>query len=103
MNTTTLTTCIALTLALHSAHAGIDYGRQIAPLFDEHCVDCHSASDADGDFALDTFASLLKGGKAGKALEPGKAQDSLLVKFLEGRSGKTGRKYQVCAQPCQNR
>lgn len=91
MKTLTVTTCIGLTMGLHSARAAVDYGKQIAPLFEEHCVDCHSASDADGDFALDTFASLLKGGKAGNAIEPGKAQDSLLVKFLEGRSGKTGK------------
>jgi len=70
----------------------IDFAAKIAPLFEEHCVDCHAAGDdADGEFALDTFEALLKGGKTGKAIEPGNAQDSLLVKFLEGRSGKTGK------------
>ena len=45
----------------------------------------------DGEFNLETFEALIKGGKAGKAIEPGNAQDSLLVKFLEGRSGKEGK------------
>ena len=81
--------CIA---ALGQAFAApVDYARQIAPLFDEHCADCHAASDPDGEFSLDSFEALLKGGKTGKALEAGKAQDSLLVKFHEGRSGKTGK------------
>jgi mono/diheme cytochrome c family protein len=70
----------------------VDFAAKIAPLFEEHCVDCHAAGDdADGEFALDTFEGLLKGGKTGKAIEPGKAHDSLLVKFLEGRSGKEGK------------
>lgn len=69
----------------------VDYAAKIVPLFEEHCVDCHSESDADGDFALHTFEALMKGGKTGPAIEPKNAQDSLLVKFLEGRSGKTGK------------
>ena len=79
-----------LTFTLH-ASAAVDYVRQIQPLWDEHCTDCHSANDADGDFALDTAAALKKGGKSGDAIVAGKADDSLLVKFLKGRSGKTGK------------
>lgn len=82
--------CIAA-LSLHAASAPVDYAGKIAPLFQEHCVDCHAADDPDGEFNLDDFASLMKGGKAGKAVVPGNAQDSLLVKFLEGRSGKEGK------------
>ena len=70
--------------------APVDYAAKIAPIFEEHCVDCHAGNDADGEFSLETYQDLLKGGKAGKTIEPGKAQDSLLVKFIEGRSGKEG-------------
>lgn len=89
-----LTNCrlaLASLLIASPVVAAVDFAKQIVPLFDKHCVDCHSASDADGDFALDTIEGLFAGGKTGKALVPGKAQDSLLVKFLEGRSGKTGK------------
>ncbi len=54
-------------------------------------MDCHAADDPDGDLVLETFEGLLKGGKTSKAIEPGNAQESLLVKFLEGRSGKEGK------------
>ncbi len=54
-------------------------------------MDCHAADEADGDFALDTFDALIKGGKGGKVVIPGDAQNSSLVKFLEGRSGKEGK------------
>ncbi len=73
------------------AAAPVDYAKQIAPLFADRCSDCHAGPDSDGDFASDTLEALLKGGKTGKALEPGNAENSLLVKFLEGRSGKTGK------------
>ena len=81
-----------LLVAVSSALAApVNYDKQIAPLFADRCADCHAGSDSDGDFALDTFDALMKGGKTGRAIEPGKADESLLVKFLEGRSGKTGK------------
>ncbi|MGB8168176.1 MAG: c-type cytochrome domain-containing protein [Chthoniobacteraceae bacterium] len=76
---------------LFAAPAPVDYAAKIAPLFEEHCVDCHSKDDPDGEFVLETFAGLLKGGKTEKAIKPGDAENSLLVKFLEGRSGKEGK------------
>jgi len=69
----------------------VDYTKQIAPLLDAYCIDCHSADDADGEFVSETFAALMKGGKEGVAIVPGKANDSMLVKFLEGRSGRGGK------------
>jgi sugar lactone lactonase YvrE/mono/diheme cytochrome c family protein len=69
----------------------VDYTKQIAPLWDTYCIDCHSADDADGEFALDTFAALMKGGEEGAVIVAGKADESLLVKFLEGRSGRGGK------------
>lgn len=71
--------------------APVDFAAKIAPLFREHCIDCHGHDDPDGEFNLESFDALIKGGKTGKAIEPGKAEQSLLVKFLEGRSGKTGK------------
>ncbi|CAN5682323.1 hypothetical protein BH11VER1_BH11VER1_16680 [soil metagenome] len=69
----------------------VDYAGKIAPIFQEHCVDCHAADDPDGEFNLETYEALGKGGKAGKAIVAGNAEDSLLIKFLEGRSGKEGK------------
>jgi mono/diheme cytochrome c family protein len=76
---------------LRAADDKIDYAAKVAPIFEERCVDCHAGDDAEGEFSLETYKDLIKGGKAGKAIEPGKAQESLLVKFIEGRSGKEGK------------
>ncbi len=79
-------------LAALTAHAQtVDYTKQIVPLFDTYCIDCHDDTDADGEFQLDTFANLMKGGKEGVAVIAGKANDSMLVKFLEGHSGRGGK------------
>lgn len=85
-------TLLALAVAAIGGHArGVDFQKDIFPLLDQHCVECHSEDDSDGELKLDTFAGLIAGGKTGKAVEVGKGSDSLLVKFLEGRSGKTGK------------
>ena len=87
-----LTLLLGCLTALATSHAqSVDYTKQITPLWDTYCIDCHSADDADGEFALDTFAALMKGGEEGTAIVEGKAEESLLVKFLEGRSGRGGK------------
>ncbi|WP_461783597.1 WD40 domain-containing protein [Prosthecobacter sp.] len=87
-----LTLLLGCLTTLATTHAqSVDYTKQITPLWDTYCIDCHSADDADGEFALDTFAALMKGGEEGTAIVAGKAEESLLVKFLEGRSGRGGK------------
>ncbi len=83
---------IFLLLQTAITHAqSVDYTKQIAPLWDTYCIDCHSADDADGELVLDSFAALMKGGKEGAAITAGKGNESMLVKFLEGRSGRGGK------------
>ena len=84
-------TSLALLASARLFAAPVDYAAKIAPLFEEHCIDCHSKDDPDGEFVIESFESLMKGGKTEKPIKPGNAQDSLLVKFLEGRSGKEGK------------
>jgi WD40 repeat protein/mono/diheme cytochrome c family protein len=71
--------------------APVDYQKEVFPLLDQYCIECHSEDDSDGDFKADTFKGLMAGGESGVAIVPGKAQESLLVKFLEGRSGRGGK------------
>src|SRR5438445_10373559 len=82
---------LLLSASAIAAETPVDYAGKIAPIFQEHCVDCHSATDPDADLNLESYDALLKGGKSGSVLTPGKADESLLIKFLEGRSGKEGK------------
>lgn len=52
---------------------------KIRPLLLDSCVDCHSADLAESDLRLDTFSGMIKGGKAGPSVVPGKPKSSLLI------------------------
>ena len=60
----------------------ISYGKDIAPIFKAHCIQCHGADASSGGLRLDTPGGILKGGKSGAALLPGHADSSLILKRL---------------------
>ena len=59
---------------------GINYHRQIRPILEKSCYDCHQGGKAKGSLRLDDHTSVLKGGKSdGPAIVPGKAGESALI------------------------
>src|SRR5438552_3869158 len=53
--------------------AKVSYARDIKPILDASCSECHSADEQKGQFDASTVASLIKGGKkAHPAIIPGK-------------------------------
>ncbi len=58
---------------------------RVKVIFQERCLDCHSAPDPEGKFLMENYAALLKGGETGPAIVPGQSSESLLVKMIEGR------------------
>jgi len=62
-----------------SSKQGLTFEKDIKPLFDKSCVDCHGAEKPKGKLRLDTLAGTLKGSVDGKVLEPGKSEKSFLV------------------------
>jgi uncharacterized membrane protein/YHS domain-containing protein len=54
----------------------------VKPIFQEHCLACHSPEKAKGQLRLDTIENIRKGGESGPVLEPGKASASSMVKRL---------------------
>ena len=80
---------LALVSTLTSVVAG-DFST-IEPLLQEHCVECHTAQDPEAGLVLESHAGVMKGGESGPAVIPGKGAESLLVRVLEGRWGKTGK------------
>ena len=59
--------------------AGIDFVKDIQPIFAEHCYQCHGGHKQEAAFRLDHKPSALKGGDFGAAIVPGKADDSRLL------------------------
>ena len=59
-----------------------EYVRDVAPLLTKYCAGCHNDEDRDGDFSLESFASLQEGTENGPALLPGDAAGSRLIRVL---------------------
>lgn len=59
------------------------FEKKIRPLLVEKCFDCHSqAKKIKGGLSLDSKQGWEKGGDTGPAIEPGKPDDSLLIKAV---------------------
>ena len=63
----------------------VSYVRQVAPIFANNCLDCHSVEDHKSGLDASSVSTLIKGGKkAGPAIVPGKPDESPLVQFIRG-------------------
>jgi mono/diheme cytochrome c family protein len=67
-----------------AARAPVDYARQIAPIFEQHCYECHGANKGRGQLRLHDRTLALAGGVTGIVIVPGHAADSLLVQRIRG-------------------
>src|SRR4026207_1721609 len=73
------------------AETPTDYAA-VDAIFSKHCLDCHASKDPEGQLVLESYESLMKGGEIGAAIVPRKSAESLLVKMVEGRFEKDGKK-----------
>jgi WD40 repeat protein len=65
----------------------VSYEKDVEPIFANKCQVCHSGSVKEGKFDLGTYESLMKGGKRGRPVVPGKSAESLLAR-LAGKTEK---------------
>src|SRR4051795_7462452 len=62
----------------------VDFRRQILPIFEGACVDCHGVKKASGGLRLTAGSKLMAGGISGPVLVPKKPDESYLLKRLRG-------------------
>ena len=79
--------CIAAPLRAATSADGPSFERDVAPIFEKRCLECHgSADDVDdppkGKLSLTTRAAALAGGESGPAVVAGKPDESLLLDFV---------------------
>jgi mono/diheme cytochrome c family protein len=71
-----LTTVIA-------AAAPVDFVREVRPIFEQHCYECHGDKKQKGGLRLDVKSAALKGGDShGPDIIPGKAKQSHLLQVV---------------------
>jgi Planctomycete cytochrome C len=74
------TSIVRASNAPSSAAVTFDFARDIQPVFERSCVNCHSGARPKGGLNLTTREGLLKGGQSGRpAIIPGYADESPLV------------------------
>ncbi len=58
------------------------FSNEVAPIFSKKCMACHNTHEAGGQFDMDTFASILKGGESGSVVHAGKSSESYLFELI---------------------
>ncbi|MFZ4766183.1 MAG: DUF1553 domain-containing protein, partial [Roseimicrobium sp.] len=58
----------------------VDFFRDVKPLLESRCADCHRGAKAKGGLRLDAREAALAGGDSGPALRKGKGRESELVR-----------------------
>lgn len=61
------------------ASANSFYAQHIHPVFEAKCVACHGAGTQKAGLRLDSFSEVMRGGKDGAVIVPGKPEASMLL------------------------
>ena len=65
----------------------VSFSKQIHPIFQRRCINCHGALKQKNDLRLDAVQLVRKGGSGGPGVVAGNVDGSLLVEAIEGRNG----------------
>ena len=65
----------------------VDFAREIQPIFEQHCYECHGPKKSRGRLRLDVRRRVLDGGMTGPAVVPGDSEHSLVVRRVLGLDG----------------
>jgi len=68
----------ALPLTGQTADSGEIFESKVRPILASHCYACHTGAQSGG-LRLDSRESVMKGGKSGPAVVPGKPEESLII------------------------
>lgn len=69
-----------IAVAKPSRTSPVSFEAEILPLLRDNCQACHNSTKPKAGLALETPATLLKGGESGPSVVPGKGAESLLLK-----------------------
>jgi len=72
------------TIMAQAAAARVDFAKDILPILERNCFECHGPEKQKAGLRLDEKADALKGGDIGPLLVAGKSAESLLIQAVEG-------------------
>lgn len=66
-----------------NAKEKLSFKENVFPILKKYCLPCHAEESMNpSELSLDTYELLMKGGKHGPPVEPGKPEESLLIAKL---------------------
>ncbi len=63
----------------------VAFEKHIKPIFQKHCIECHSGWFPAAGLRLDSVDAILKGGNSGPAVVPGSPDKGWLMYSLSGK------------------
>ena len=80
--------CFALTgdTARAADSDKISFGKNIRPLLEQHCSQCHEPDNKHAGFDVTNYREFKRGGESGRAITPGEPENSLLMDKILGKS-----------------
>ncbi len=73
-----LAATLGILLQGKSAASELTFERDVLPILNAHCLQCHGGLQQKGKLDLRSLAGITTGGRGGKAIEPGHPEKSLL-------------------------
>src|SRR5438552_2388337 len=68
-----------------AVHRSVDFIKDVVPIFQQSCVNCHTSGKSEADLSIETREKLIEGGGSGSgAIVPGSSADSLLIQLVSG-------------------
>lgn len=80
----TLAGLCATVAAADPAPPTVDYLRDVRPILQAHCYECHGPETREAGLRLDRKGPALAGGDSGQVIVPGKVEESLLLELVRG-------------------
>jgi hypothetical protein len=62
------------------ASVAVNFVRDVQPVLETRCLECHNPDKVKGDLLMNTAEAMLKGGETGAGIVPGKPEASEIVK-----------------------
>ncbi len=73
--------------AAQAPTAAVDFARDVQPLLEKHCYECHGTKKARGRLRLHSPGYITKGGENGPVVIPGDTEQSPLMRRVLGLDG----------------
>src|SRR5439155_20844397 len=67
-----------------AVNRSVDFVKDVVPIFQQSCVNCHTSGKSEADLSIETREKLIEGGATAPAISPGNGADSLIVQLVSG-------------------